>query len=451
MRREAVALYECDGGDDPELVCWAGLEPVVREVLTRAGYAVRLRDAGPGPLPRPDFLTTANDEVVDHALFAWVHGRDRGLIRYAPEAVDPARLLVELAVAFRPATLAVAVARAEDAFRLRKQIQRFLPDTVAVTSRRRPAQVGRVVLATYAGLAHLPVALEHRHIVVALDAIEAVGEQPRYCLSHARRARLYGLLPRDRVAAPYERDWLTALFGFHEIVLPRHGCVERPVQVVWVPITGGEALPWGTDLRAVLRLGLWRHGLRNRRVAKVARLFKLADRPGLRAQLPSLGDSFLTGPFHRVLVLVQNVEHGLALSSHLDGWPVLVGERVWTAGLTREQRASLVPAARADSLTDVIVTPAGLAGVPLADVDVLIRADGGTGLPAGWDGNYLQDKKSRPSLLLVDFRDRHHPVLRRRSRQRREAYQANGWFALGTNPVQARVEHFLATRPKGDA
>jgi hypothetical protein len=51
-------------------------------------------------------------------------------------------------------------------------------------------------------------------------------------------------------------------------------------------------------------------------------------------------------------------------------------------------------------------------------------------------------------LLLIDFHDRHHPLLRRRSRRRQEAYAERGWFAPGVDPVQARVERFLATRPK---
>jgi len=53
---------------------------------------------------------------------------------------------------------------------------------------------------------------------------------------------------------------------------------------------------------------------------------------------------------------------------------------------------------------------------------------------------------ARP-LLLVDFDDRGHPQLRRRARQRRQAYAERGWFAPGTDPVQARAERFLDSRP----
>jgi hypothetical protein len=80
--------------------------------------------------------------------------------------------------------------------------------------------------------------------------------------------------------------------------------------------------------------------------------------------------------------------------------------------------------------------------------DVLVRADGGVGLPA-LGSMELTEPNSEPVrlLLVVDVDDRHHPVLRRRSRSRREAYDRRGWFAPGVEPVQARVNEFLATRP----
>jgi hypothetical protein len=54
-------------------------------------------------------------------------------------------------------------------------------------------------------------------------------------------------------------------------------------------------------------------------------------------------------------------------------------------------------------------------------------------------------------LLLIDLDDRHHPLLRRWSRQRRGLYAQRGWFAPGMDPFQARVQQFLANRPGGEA
>jgi hypothetical protein len=52
-----------------------------------------------------------------------------------------------------------------------------------------------------------------------------------------------------------------------------------------------------------------------------------------------------------------------------------------------------------------------------------------------------------PRLLLIDFDDKHHPIFRRWSRQRWAAYSEHGWYAPGVDPVLARIERFLTTRP----
>ena len=54
----------------------------------------------------------------------------------------------------------------------------------------------------------------------------------------------------------------------------------------------------------------------------------------------------------------------------------------------------------------------------------------------------------RPPLLLIDFRDRHHPRLRHWSRQRMAAYAIAGWFPPGVDPLLACIDAFLAQRPR---
>lgn len=58
--------------------------------------------------------------------------------------------------------------------------------------------------------------------------------------------------------------------------------------------------------------------------------------------------------------------------------------------------------------------------------DVLIRADGGCGdipIPDEWRTRSGSDSQS---LLIVDFDDRYHPVVRQRSRARRTSYEQAG-------------------------
>ena len=94
----------------------------------------------------------------------------------------------------------------------------------------------------------------------------------------------------------------------------------------------------------------------------------------------------------------------------------------------------------------VIVTQAGLKRAGY--IDVLVRADGGTGLPLLPDKIATVPATTQPArLLLVDMADKHHPQLRRDSRRRREAYEDAGWNLVGSRRRTA-LDRFLATRPK---
>jgi hypothetical protein len=91
------------------------------------------------------------------------------------------------------------------------------------------------------------------------------------------------------------------------------------------------------------------------------------------------------------------------------------------------------------------VTTEGLARTPR--FDLLIRADGGTGhlsLPEDYQ-IVANDDGSR--LVLIDFEDRHHPVLAKWSRQRRNAYIAAGWNVAGRAAPSA-MDLFVAQRPE---
>ena len=148
----------------------------------------------------------------------------------------------------------------------------------------------------------------------------------------------------------------------------------------------------------------------------------------------------------RVGVYVDQVAHGLALAALL-GWPLVAAEDVWGAGLTGEGRAILKRGRAGGALREkpVVVTPDGLQRA--GRFDALVRADGGTGLPA-LPAAPLRVKHGRDArLLVIDCRDEHHPLLRRWGRQRRAAYAAAGWAVAG-EPVLGPLDRFLATRPE---
>jgi len=149
-----------------------------------------------------------------------------------------------------------------------------------------------------------------------------------------------------------------------------------------------------------------------------------------------------------VWLIVDDVEHALALKDCLRDWRIGTGLSINVGGLTCDQRRQVM-AGRSPFLTSpgpCIVTGAGMEEADLSQVDVLIRADGGTGLPPITHEQLAQAHTDCRPLLIVDFQDRHHPELRRRSRQRRPAYARRGWFPVGVEPAQARVNQFLAQR-----
>src|SRR5262249_54048271 len=147
-------LYrERAGEDGPALDCFAGLLPVVLRFAGGAGYAARVLRRPSTRLPEPDFPPAEGLAPLDRSFLRCVRQHDRALVRYGP-AVDPGRLVAQVALAWPRLTVAVAVTRVGEARRLRDRLRQYLPGLVAVTGRNRVAdsEVGRVVVATYNGL-----------------------------------------------------------------------------------------------------------------------------------------------------------------------------------------------------------------------------------------------------------------------------------------------------------
>jgi len=130
----------------------------------------------------------------------------------------------------------------------------------------------------------------------------------------------------------------------------------------------------------------------------------------VRQLLPELPSPSPVPADPRLLVLVENVEHALALARQLPGWTLLTGQDVCSSGLGKKDRQLLQAGKKTwPTLRAVLVTATALQHADLGGFDVVLRADGGTrpaplpacpSLPSG--------RPVRP-LLLVDLDDR--PVL----------------------------------------
>jgi hypothetical protein len=427
----------------------ATFEPVVRQVMRNAGYIIERTGPIAEQLPEPVTLP-ATIAPVDSGLLQLVQEQEWGLIRYQPAAVDPARLIAQVVLAWPTMRMAVVERRIDDARCLRRRLRALGIDAGLLTSRDAIDRYNQVVVTTPIYLADLPVEPEWLECIIVMDAFEATSGLGMLALSHAWRARMYGLIDVVARPAPFDQDHLHLLFGFHEITIPAHGCQERPVQLLRYPIRGGMTLPVQLGGIQLQRRGLWHNAVRNRKLVRIADAFAKGDQDKL-VQMLGKAVGIPANPAS-VVLLVQTVEHALELAQQLPGWRVAAGSSLNEEGLTAEQIARLHPAPdpfRVGPLR-AIATAAVLERWDLRNIDVLVRADGGIGLPplSPWQLGVAADRPVRP-LLLIDCHDQHHPLLRRQSRARLQAYEERGWNAPGIDPVQARVQRFLASRTGG--
>jgi hypothetical protein len=438
-----------------QTVLAAGLEKVALHLLERAGFEVTYAVETvlpPRAIPAPDVAASRRLGPVDQALLELVHDHDHGLVRFKLGAVRPARLIAQIALAFPGLTIAVAAKRRADVRRLGRLLRKHLPGRVDVVDGPCPMRLRRVVVTTFLGLGEPGIEIEKKDFLIIPDAAEALEANARFSIQHAERARLYGFLKIGRHLAPYDRDYVAALFGVEEIIIPRHGYIGRPVEVVAVKCAGGQRLAADPETVSIKREGLWRDGLRNRRLAVLAHALADGDRQRLDAEYPVVAARLAgRGGSLKIALLVENVEHALAMAERLPGWPIKTGPDVATVGLPG-RLVALLAQRRWDGVgtpTRAIVTLAGLAGAALERLDVLVRADGGLHVPPALDGIVIRAlTPDRRSLLVVDFDDRRHPRLWEWARRRRAAYMDRGWAVDSVAPA-TRVERFLASRPGG--
>ncbi len=83
----------------------------------------------------------------------------------------------------------------------------------------------------------------------------------------------------------------------------------------------------------------------------------------------------------------------------------------------------------------------------LQKINVLVRADGGCGFPPLGAVHGIVHQDNASLLLVVDCDDRHHPLLRRWSKQRCDAYVLEGWAFAG-EPTPTPLEEFFAISPR---
>ena len=284
--------------------------------------------------------------------------------------------------------------------------------------------------------------------VVAVDAVEVLGEYGLTALNAASNARLLGFLPDDRKLASRDADHVRGLFGFAEVHIPAHGHYPLPVDVLFEKVTYTPCVPRGADLPTLRRNDIWHNSIRNRRIARLARALHENDssmlRPFRRTAKAVRGRNT-----RRVAVLVENIEHGLQTAKKLPGWPLITGPDVYLKGFARKDRLILDSVCKASASADYGIFTVGAADqIDPCQIDVLIRADAGLDLPPLDDSKLIVPNSVDHRLLLVDWDDHCHHELGRWTRKRQKAYRDRGWNRPGADPVEERVKAFLARQPK---
>jgi len=424
-----------------------GLAPLVAAELRRRGYRMRQERKPLAALPEPDLREAAN-HGNDPSVLQFIHGHERGVIRYG-SSVKIECLVAQVAAAWPSHRIVAVATRKADAVSLHNRLAASAPGVGLLLPHRAWPSATRVLVATPAALGLGPAAIEHRDLYLALnpDELFSTGwmQTAMQGIRHLWRARLFGFLPAGKGLPPLRRDYVQALFGSDEHMVPAHGHTHRTVRVAFVPVTGG--LQPGADDSAyvVLRDAVHRHGLRNRLICKLADALMATDLSGIERQYPTIA-SLLNPVRRRVAVYVDNFDHGLKLAHSLR--LPLVTDIV--CGKSRLSDADISWLDRGveyehHGTQAVVVTTGGLRHI--GPFDVLVRADAGTGalpLPAKHLRNAAGEDRN---LVVIDIKDAHVPALRHRSRLRRLAYREAGWTVVG-EPSLTPLEHFKATRPE---
>lgn len=420
---------------DNFVYCYPGLLPVVSELLKQAGYDVD---------PATDVVPPIGDFVVPdpelsflphHDVLPFVQRNDRGLIK---SHAHPAHLVMQIARAWPDKSLCVWVNTVSQADELFRHFRTHAFQATYASKQSRPERIGQILVATLPFLADHPV-VQDRDIAIVLNSNSVFGKRGKDAIAFSFKARIYGFTDGSE-QPPFIRDQVTALFGFERLVLNEDGRAIEPVNVVRVRFQGGVRLERDQNSAFMVKKRcIWHNKPRNEFIANLAEPLVQSDFRSVRLS-QRLERRLQRRKRLRLGILVENVEHALALGAFLPDAAIAMGDEVQLDGLSRtaEDRYWV------DEVANSPITIATLAGRhKLQRVDMLMRADGGCGSFISEDTNV--GRKTPP--LVIDIVDRQHPLLRRWSNDRKAAYEAEGWKLVSERP-QTALESFMNTRPE---
>jgi len=386
QQQELSLVWPSEWIEEPVLETFAGSEPQIKNALERLGYHVRLTGQRPAALPKP-LLPKSGEPQPDIAVLDFVRNNERGVIRYDPAKVHIERLIAQIAEAFPKQRILIVARRQNDVRRMCTFLRDSGTDAGQFIPNFEHRGHERVTVTTYLGVSVQSQA-QFRDIVFYLNPAESMGWLGISGLGHLHRARLFGLMPYGLDPPSPVRDFISAVFGQETVFIPKDGWIARDVQVVFVPARVSDVGIKEEDELAVRRRAIWHHPVRNRRIADLAKMLMIGSTAKLKKEIPGFAKLVFNGEGGRVGVLVDSVEHGLALRRHL-GWPLMSHEGVCANGLSMSdaKRLNSIVSDPCSVYGNVIVTAAAM---PQSGIfDIIIRADAGIDLPALYDHHLL--------------------------------------------------------------
>jgi superfamily II DNA or RNA helicase len=255
---------------------------------------------------------------------------------------------------------------------------------------------------------------------------------PKYLeyLSHLRYAKVFGFTATPAGRSDGADPKLEAFFGpcvFH-VPYPEaqaHGLVS-PIEVEWLLADGPNPCRGVRSDVARDRRGLWRHERRNRLFAERVRAVPAAE---------------------QVLVLVNRVEHAVALKEFLPEARLVVGQaeakelrRFAREGhLDEDDLRCLTPKGRRRLREEFeggdlkrVVSTVWHTGIDNPALAVLVWAQGGSGRIAAYQGpgRVSRVDEGKPCGRVIDAWDAFDPGMEGRSRKRKRHYDEHHWTSL---------------------
>lgn len=422
-----------------------GLADPLTYLCLQAGIKPRMSSMGrplgkrctPNELPVP----TQDDHVLDS-----LDRQPHGIIEYG-RGVDLATLSAQIVNALPETPMAFLTGSKGRGRQFCSQLTSILgrPIVFADANTAPDERDQLVAVATFYGSQQVYPELEHRQLVIVLDAEEAVSEHGQFVLWRCLNAKLFGLHPLGRQVPPWARDRIARTFGFYSVAVPKHGQRLRPVVTMERKLNGVSPASWQRNhdqgnSESIYTACITKNHVRTRQIARFAqRILKQPQDWGI-----SVPTSPSFGPALRVVLVAADPAHAARFAKQLPSWSLYLQGPMAAkhpAVVANPQQYTSVWSPIAPG---IITTPFGLATINNKWIDILIWAVGDKYGPALSPYRLAQPLSDERPLYLLDFFDDYHRMTRDWSHKRARNYVRREWLPAGVDPHTHRIQAFLA-------